>query len=104
MQTIIPNILIDDVPLHKNLAAKKMGRVLSMVHSYNQGTMIRTASRDSNRLITLFTEMLSNLKMSAKEENVKEILNKITAESEGLNKNASMNKNSMERRDDIKIV
>jgi hypothetical protein len=41
--------------------------------------------------------------MTAKED-VKEIINKISSESTDLNKSASLNKNSVERRDDIKIV
>jgi hypothetical protein len=36
--------------------------------------------------------------------NVAEVVNRIAVESSDLNKNASINKNSMERRDDIKIV
>jgi hypothetical protein len=41
--------------------------------------------------------------MSAKEDNIREIVSKITSET-SLNKNAAINKTSEERRDDIKIV
>lgn len=102
--TIVPTFLIDDMFVHKCLAADKMGKVLSMVSDYGSKKMIKTASIDNNKLITLFTEMLSTLNMTANEDNIKEIVGKIASESNDLNKNASIRKNSAERRDDIKIV
>jgi hypothetical protein len=66
--------------------------------------MVKTASVGNDQLITLFTQMLSALNMTVKNEDVKEIVNRMSADTGDLNKNASMNKNSMERRDDIKIV
>jgi hypothetical protein len=103
MSTVVPNILIDDMLIHKSIAANKMGDILSMISKCGKEKMIRTASVDHDKLLVLFTEMLSTLNMTAKED-VKEIINKISSESTELNKSASLNKNSVERRDDIKIV
>jgi hypothetical protein len=103
MSAIIPNILIDDMVIHKNIAANKMGDIMSMVSKCGKEKIIRTASVDHDKLLVLFTQMLSTLNMTTKED-VKEIINKISSESSDLNKSASLNKNSLERRDDIKIV
>lgn len=103
MSAIIPNILIDDMVIHKNIAANKMGDIMSMVSKCGKEKIIRTASVDHDKLLVLFTQMLSTLNMTTKED-VKEIINKISSESSDLNKSASLNKNSVERRDDIKIV
>ena len=97
----MPNILLDDKYIHKHIAADKMGQLICAVKQYNKGKLIKTASKDNNGLISLFTEMLKTLNMSANEENVKELVAKMTSET--LNKNASMNKN-MERNDEIKIA
>ncbi len=104
MSTIVPNILIDDMFIHKNLAADKMGKVLIAIKDQGSQKMVKTASVGNDQLITLFTQMLSALNMTVKNEDVKEIVNRMSADTGDLNKNASMNKNSMERRDDIKIV
>jgi hypothetical protein len=89
--------------IHKNIAANKMGDIMSMVSKCGKEKIIRTASVDHDKLLVLFTQMLSTLNMTTKED-VKEIINKISSESSDLNKSASLNKNSVERRDDIKIV
>lgn len=107
MSTIVPNILIDDMQIHKSIAANKIGQVLAAIDNYGSQKMIKIASRGNDKIITLLTEMLSTLNMTAKDNNLKEMVNKIAAEtkeSTDLNKNASINKTSIERRDDIKIV
>lgn len=104
MSTVIPNILIDDVVLYKTIAADKMGKVLSAMKQQSSGKMIKTASVENARLINLFLTMLSSLNMTTKEENAREIVNKLSVDSPDMSKIASINKNSMERRDDIKIV
>lgn len=103
MSIIRPNILIDDVLLHKNIAAQKMGDVLDEIQKQGSSKMIKTASIGNNKLIDLLTKMLNTLNMRAKDDNVKELVNKISSESNDINKNASINKNS-ERKDEIKIV
>jgi len=104
MSTILPNIFIDDVEIHKNLAASKMGRVLDAIKECGSEKMTRTASRNDGKIVTLLTEMLATLNMRAKDDNIQEVVNRIAVEAHDLNKNASINKNSMERKDDIKIV
>jgi len=104
MSTILPNILIDDMLIHKSLAASKMGQVLDAIKESGSEKMTRTASRNDGKIITLLTEMLATLNMRAKDDNVQEVVNRIASENNDLNKSASMNKNSMERKDDIKIV
>lgn len=104
MSTIIPNILIDDMLIHKSIAANKMGEVLSMINKCGSEKMIKTASRHDNKIIALLTSMLDTLNMKAKDDNVAEVINKIASEPNDLNKNASINKDSVERKDDIKIV
>lgn len=104
MSTIIPKFLIDDMFIHKNIAANKMGEILSIIDKNGSEKMTRTASRGNDKIITLLTEMLATLNMTAKDNNIKEIVSKIASESNDLTKNASINKNSIERRDDIKIV
>lgn len=96
---IRPNILIDDVMLYKNAAANKVG---DLITSINHQPLIKTASIGNDNLVNLFTKMLTALNITAKEEDVKEIVGKITEQD--LTKQASINKNSQERRDDIKIV
>jgi hypothetical protein len=104
MSTIVPNILIDDMFIHKSLAADKMGKVLTAIKDQGSQKMVKTASVGNDQLVTLFTQMLSALNMTVKNDDVKEIVNRMAVDAGDLNKNASMNKNSMERRDDIKIV
>lgn len=103
MISIRPNILIDDAILHKNIAANKMGQVLDAINECGKEKMIRTASVGDGRLINLLTKMLTTLSMHVKDD-PKEVINKIAAEPMDFNKSASINKNSMERKDDIKIV
>jgi len=98
---IIPNSTIDDVLLHKNIAADKMGQLISAISS--KKPMIRTASRKDNEIINLLTTMLNTLNMNIKSNNMAEVVSKIASESSDI-KVASINKNSAERRDDIKIV
>jgi hypothetical protein len=97
--SIVPNILIDDTVLYKNAAANKVGDLITTI---NHQPLIKTAVVGNDNLINLFTKMLSALNITAKEENIKEIVGKITEQD--LTKQASINKNSQERRDDIKIV
>jgi len=104
MAIIIPNMLVDDVIIYKELAANKMGQVLSAIDKCSKGKMVRTASRGNDKVIALLTNMLATLNMRAKDDNVVEVINRIAVESGDLNKSAAINKNSMERRDDIKIV
>jgi len=104
MSIVIPNILIDDMLIHKSVAANKMGEVLSAINKLGTEKLVKTASRGNDKVINLLTEMLTTLNMKAKDDNVAEVVNRIAVESNDLNKNASINKNSMERRDDIKIV
>ena len=104
MSTIRPNILIDDMSLHKNVAANKMGQVLEAIKESGSEKMTRTASRNDGKIINLLTEMLTTLNMRAKDDNIQEVVNRIAVENNDLNKSASINKNSMERKDDIKIV
>ena len=96
---IRPNILIDDTMLYKNAAANKVGNLITAI---NHQPLIKTASTGNDNLVNLFTKMLTALNITAKEEDVKEIVGKITEQD--LTKQASINKNSQERRDDIKIV
>jgi len=104
MSAVVPNILIDDMLIHKNIALEKMGKILTAINDYGSEKMIKTASIGNDKIIVLLTEMLSTLNMTTKEDNIKELVNKIASESTDLNKNASINKNSAERKDDIKIV
>ena len=107
MSTILPKLLIDDMLLHKNVAANKMGNILEAIEQSKKEKMTRTASMGSvgnNKLITLLTSMLQTLNMRVKDDNVQEVVNKIGNTENDLNKSASMVKDSKERRDDIKIV
>jgi len=97
----MPNSLIDDLYLYKYDAANKMRKVINEVQKYYSKPMIKTASVDQNTLIELFSKMLSSLNMTPN-DNVKEIMSKIADNT--LDKQATMKKDSKERRDDIKIV
>jgi len=104
MSVIKPNILIDEVEILKSISANKMGDILSAANKCGKEKMTRTASRSGDKIITLLTQMLNTLNMKTNNE---EVINKIAAEShesDAINKVASINKNSQERRDDIKIV
>ena len=103
MSIIIPNLKIDDMLIHKSIAMNKMGQVISAINKSNSEKLVKTASRDNNKIIELLTQMLTTLNMTAKEDNVKDLVNRIASEA-NLTKNAAINKNSSERRDDIKIV
>ena len=104
MPTIVPkDNLIDDLQLHKCVAANKIGQVLDMIKSEGSQRMIRTASANNDKIIDLFTQMLATLNMEAGENNVKEIINRM-ATSENIDKNASINKRNRERKEDIKIA
>lgn len=106
MLTIIPNNLIDDLYLHKYEAANKMRQVMDMADSYEEKSMVKTASNgqiDKTALITLFTTMLATLNMTANENDLKEIIGNMS-KNDKIDKEASMEKNSRERKDDIKIV
>jgi len=103
MSIIVPNIKIDDMFIHKSIAMNKMGQIISAINKSSSEKLVKTASRDNNKIIALLTQMLTTLNMTAKEDNVKEMVNRIASEA-NLTKNAAMNKNSTERRDDIKIV
>jgi hypothetical protein len=106
MLTVIPNNLIDDLYLHKYNAANKMRQVMSLTQKYD-GKMVKTASSGTVSkldLITLFSNMLSALNMTANETDMKEIINKIAIESGNIDKQASTKTGNRERRDDIKIV
>ena len=103
MNTIKPNILIDETILYKDIAANKMGDILDVINKSSKEKMIRTASRESrsnDKLINLLTNMINTLNMKANDD----VISKIATESNEMNKSASINKNSQERRDDIKIV
>jgi hypothetical protein len=109
MNSIIPkNDLIDDVHLRKHEAANKMRKVLDMVGDEAQKGMVKTASSgqngqlDTSSLIVLFTQMLSTLNMTANGDDIKDVVNRIAKGS--VSKEASINKDSKERKDDIKIV
>jgi len=104
MSTIRPNFLIDDMSLHKNVAANKMGQVLEAIKECGSEKMTRTASRNDGKIINLLTEMLATLNMRVKDDNVQEVVNRIATETSDLTKSASINKTSVDRRDDIKIV
>jgi len=107
MSTILPKLLIDDMLLHKNIAANKMGNILEAIEQSKKEKMTRTASVGNNKLINLLTSMLQTLNMRVKDDNVQEVVNnvnKIGNTENDLNKSASINKDSKERRDDIKIV
>jgi len=103
MSSIVPkDNLIDDLYLHKYKAEEKMRQLIASTEEHKSKGMVKTASSQQNTLITLFTQMLSALNMSANQGDVKEIISKIT-DSNNI-KQASIQKEGRERRDDIKIV
>ncbi len=106
MTSVIPDNLIDDLYLHKYDAANKMRQVISKAQEYNNKKMIKTASTqiDQNALITLFSNMLSALNMTANANDIKDIMSKIAKNSDTLDKQASIKTGNRERKDDIKIV
>ena len=100
MSTIIPkNDLIDDLYLHKHIASSKMCNVLSFIKDHGSKKMVKTASTN-DQIIALFSNMLNCLNMNPKEDNVKELINKIATDSTNIDKEAS----SKERKTDIKIA
>jgi len=107
MSLIIPkNNLIDELYLHKHQATEKMRQVMSKAQEYSSEKMVRTASAnsiDQTGLLNLFTQMLSALNMTTNENSIKDMVSRI-ANTDGLDKQAAIDKNSKERRDDIKIV
>jgi len=104
MSIIVPKSnLIDEMQLHKCVASNKMCKVLSMVSKYGSKNLIRTASANNDKIITLFTQMLACLNMEAGTDNIKDIINRM-ATSDNLDKDASINKANKERKDDIKIA
>ena len=121
MSSIIPKNLIDDLYIHKYNAANKMRQIMDVAEEYEEKGMIKTASSgssgssgslgssgqiDKTSLINLFTVMLSTLNMTANEGDLKDIIGKIAKNDkiDKIDKQASINKNSKERKDDIKIV
>ena len=108
MTSIIPkDNLIDDLYLHKHKAAEKMRQVMAKAKELNSKKMIKIASSgqiDQSALIGLFTQMLSALNMTANEENIKDMVNRIAKSSDNIDKQSSLGKNSKERKDEIKIV
>jgi hypothetical protein len=103
MSAIVPETLIDDMPLYKSLAAHKMGEVLDMVGSHGSWKLVKTASAGSSELVSLFTQMLSALNMTASGD-AKELIQKMAVESSDLSKNAAHNKHLDERSGTVKIA
>jgi len=109
MSSIIPkDNLIDDLHLHKYEAQEKMRTIMSEAHSYSNQKMIKTASGnqlDQNTLVSLFTQMLASLNMTAGNGvDLKDVIGKMAQDSGNIDKKASISKDSKERKDDIKIV
>jgi len=108
MNTIVPkDNLIDDLQLHKYVAINKMSQALDVVDKY-ESKMIKTASSgstevDSSALVSLFTQMLATLNVQANGD-LKDIVSKISDASGNIEKEATIKKDSKERKDDIKIV
>ena len=93
MYTILPKgDLIDDMHLHKYVAANKIGQVLSFVNKCKSEKMIKTASCDNSQIITLFSNMLAYLNMSLDKDNMREITDNMAIDSTKLDKKASMTK------------
>lgn len=106
MSSIIPENFIDELHLHKHAATEKMRQVMDMAENCEDNGLVKTASNgqiDKSSLITLFTAMLSTLNMSANNEDLKDLMNKIAKNSD-ISKEASIKQGNRERRDDIKIV
>lgn len=105
MEPIRNTFQFDDLCLQKLLDRNKAGRILSFIDEQNKKPLSKTASTDSGRLIELFGIMLQAL--SAKHSNeLKEVMSKLSKTedtSNSLTKQA-INKNSSDRKDDIKIV
>ena len=105
MSIIIPKTnLIDDYYLHKLTACSKIGQLISVVDSYSNHKMIKTASVDKNQLVNLFSNMLMCLKMETDDSQIEDIISKISSVTTNIKQKASINKNSEEKRDEIKIV
>lgn len=99
---------ISDINLQKMVSINKIGQVLSI---FEEKSMVRTASTNSsdpeqNGLISLFMKMLSCLNLKVNEDNVADIVNRLSSgvTESSLNKQATHNKNSQERSDEIKIA
>jgi len=106
MSEVVPNNnLIDDLYLYKYEAADKMRQVMSKAQEYKSQKMTKTASAnqiDQNNLIQLFAQMLATLNMTANNDDIKDVVSRIAKGS--VDKEASINKDSKEKKDDIKIV
>ena len=104
MSSIVPkNNLIDDLYLHKYQAASKMRQIMDYTQPESKLIKIASNNIDKSSLITLFSQMLSSLNMTANQEDIKEIVNNIT-NSDTLSKQASIKQGNRERKDEIKIV
>ena len=104
MTPIIPNIQIDDMPVHKAVAAGKMGEIMSMVSRHCSSGLTKTAAAGNGDLIALFAKMLSALDMTSKDGDIKEIVGKLSSASSDMSKSSSMSKGFSERSDVVKIA
>jgi len=119
MSSVIPkDNLINDVYLHKYVAANKMCQIMDEMDTADKCSpkgVIKTASsnsdssNDTSHLIELFSKMLSALNMTSNSnENIKDVISKITTSATSAtsanNKQASIDKAGQERTESIKIV
>lgn len=101
MLPIMSKINLDDLPLQKFAAAEKIGKILSFASEQGKKQLIKTASTDNSSLINLFVQMLTALNLKVSDNNAKGVLESIS--NSDLSKTA-INKNSGDRKDEIKIV
>ena len=101
MSLIIPqDNLLDELYIHKYNSANKMRQIMSLTEQLTKTASSGQPSKEA--LITLFSQMLSSLNMKTDENDIKDIINKVSQDSK-LDKQASI-KQGRERKDDIKIV
>lgn len=102
MTQVLPNNMVDDLPLQKFSAKEKIGKVLSFVDSEGKKPLIKTASTEKtvNAMVSLFNNMLSMLNLKANTD-VQGLIEKLSTKDD-LTKQAA--KKSANRSDDIKIA
>lgn len=102
MTQILPNNMLDDLPLQKFSAKEKIGKVLDLIQTERQKPLIRTASSDETvtAMVTMFNNMLSLLNLKANTDS-QGLIEKLASKEE-LTKSAA--KKSASRSVDIKIA